>query len=143
MARNSISLEGKIYFYKDQAEVKTSASGKRYCSAQISLSAKRRPPGEGFYTNYINLVAFDEVADEMAKITSKSRVKIGGSLKLEEAPNRDIAPKISIMVDQISASPYNRDGEPYRASQAPSVKPSEALQGVIDCQGMTESDIPF
>lgn len=79
----------------------------------------------------------------MAKITSKSRVKIGGSLKLEEAPNRDIAPKISIMVDQISASPYNRDGEPYRASQAPSVKPSEALQGVIDCQGMTESDIPF
>jgi len=116
MTTNEIKLSGKISLIK---KIDTK-SGIPMCKASMGINKKNQ---DGVWeSDYINIVAFQDVATQLLNVTDKSTILVTGRLGINKYVNKDNA---VVKAPQITASKIEA------VEQAPiiSVSPETTQQG--------------
>lgn len=119
------------------AELKTSAKGKRYLRANIAVS-------EGEATTWVSAMIFDAAAiDDSAKFVKGARIYLEGRLQLGEWTDRDGNQRhgLSVMSWHCRLSQIGRN-KPQRERKQEAADNSSALRSASSGAGFND-DIPF
>ena len=136
MALNSISLEGNLV---RDPELKHSKAGMPIAKFSIAVNEGRKQP-DGSWENighFFDVVAFKDVAEQVAKLSKGQRLVLVGKIQQEKWETQDgqSRSKVSIIANNIGV--VNREQQQYQP------KPKPDLEDVPDKGIDFDSDIPF
>lgn len=126
---NKVNLIGRLT--KD-AELKTSESGKKYCTFNIAVSRGKDNEGNDLGADFPLISAFGKTAENLCKYTNKGvLILVEGKIKTGSYVNTD---GTNIYQMQIIASKIEYLSYP---------KPKEGVILPPDMEEITDEDIPF
>ena len=87
MALNSVNIMGRIV---NELELKTTQTGKAYCSFRIAVDANYKKDGEKPETYFFNVESWGNTAEFVSKYFGKGRmIAVTGSLKNDIFTNKE------------------------------------------------------
>lgn len=87
MALNSVNIMGRIV---NELELKTTQTGKAYCSFRIAVDANYKKDGEKPETYFFNVESWGNTAEFVSKYFGKGRmIAVTGSLKNDVFTNKE------------------------------------------------------